>query len=478
MTRLTKPQASLIGIFLLGLLMLVFQNSNPVLQNEDYQTVRVKRQSFAVDVKTIGELEAANSISITSNIRGENGKIIFIIPDGTQIEKGEILVRMDPTPFEEKIAALIGKYNDQEGYVGSLGKNLDWEISQAERDDKTGEFEVQAGELELLKIVHGDGPLEIARLKGTMQKAFLKYEEFSGYSSELEELEQQGYLNPSEVKNALKKLEDEKEAYEAAKMQYETYLNHVYPMHVKKAEASLKQAKMKQVETSKIRGHAIEKARIELAIAHQNLGTFRGQIEEAERELALAEIKAPARGMVVHKEDYRSGQRRKPRIGDVILRNQVILELPDLNLMTVKSKVRESDLCKVEVGKNASIEVDAYPNLHFTGKITSIGILALPDPGKPAEEKYFEIRVLLEDSSPVLRPGMTSRIVLHADHAENALTVPIHAVFHDQKGSYCYVGREKRNVVVGLCNEDYAEILSGLKEGESVCLSQPIETTL
>lgn len=468
-----------LGIFLFGLLLISLFDFSYVSHHEEGVLAKVKKQSFQIDVRTIGELEAANSTSISSALRGDNVKIIHIIPDGTHVERGDLLVKMDPTPFEEKIETLYSKFEEQEGHIRTLQKGLEGEISQAERDDRMAAFDLEAAELELMKILHGDGPLEIARLKGAMQKALSKYEEFSGYLDELGDLEEQGYLNPSEVKQALKKLEDEKEAYVATKLQYDTYLEHVFPMHVKKAEGAVKQAKIKQVETQKIRGFAIEKAKLELEQAYQSLEGVKFQIASAERELELSEIKAPTQGMVVHKEDYRTGQRRKPRIGDLILKNQIILELPDLNEMTVKSKVRESDLCKVEIGHLATIEIDAYPGIYFPAKVILIGILALPDPGKPAEEKYFEIRLLLDESDSRLRPGMTARVTLHADLVENVLSAPVHAIFHDQKGAYCYVANsrrpEKRAVVVGLCNEEWAEIKSGLKEGESVWLTIPQE---
>lgn len=461
----------LIGVLILGSLLLFFRDAP--LQKDEVSMSLVRKQSFNVNVRTVGELEAANSTSIASLIRGDNVKIIHLIADGTHVDKGDLLIKMDPTPFEEKIEGLLAKFKEQEGHVGALKKSLDGEISLAERDDRMAAFDVESAELELTKITKGDGPLEIARLKGAMTKALLKYEEFDGYSLELAALEEQGFLNPSEVKNASKKLEEEKEAYEAAKLQYETYSELVFPMQVKKAEGAVKQAKIRQIETNKIRQHAIEKARLELELAYQYLETVKFQIQDAEKELALTELKAGAPGMVVHKEDYRGGQRRKPRIGDLILKNQIILELPDLNEMTVKSKVRESDLCKVGIGHLCTIEVDAYPGLYLTGKVTLIGVLALPDPSKPAEEKYFEVRVLLDDSDTRLRPGMTARLTLHADIAENVLAIPLHAVFHDQKGAYCYVGKDKRVITIGLCNEEWAEVLSGLREGERVCLTCP-----
>lgn len=463
-----------------GFFFLSYKTNAQSIYNEEHQTFKVKKHSFSIDVRTIGELEAAHSTSISSLIKSDNGKIIYIIPDGANVQKGETLVKLDPTPFEEKLESLKSKLKEQEGYIAALKKNLEWEISQAERDEKTAYFEIESAELELNKILQGDGPLEQARLKGVMNKALSKYEEFGGYCEDLEDLEAQGFLNPVEIKNANKKLADEKECFDAAKLQYESYVNHVYPMQVKKAETVLKQAKIKQEETAKIRGHAIGKALLEQNQACQNLETFKSQCHDAEKDLKLTDIKAPSPGMVVHREDYRGGQRRKPRIGDVLVRNQIILDLPDLNHMTVKSKVREIDLCKVEIGKTASVEIDAYPQLQFTGKITSIGVLALPDPGKPTEEKYFELRVLLDESDPRVRPGMTTRIVIHTATADNVIAVPVHSLFYNQQKVYCYIesplGYDKREVTVGLSNEEWVEIKSGLKEGELICLAIPKET--
>jgi len=436
-----------------------------------------KKQSFLIDIKTVGELEALRSTSISSTIRGDNSKIIYLIADGTTVKEGEILVKLDPTPFEEKVATLKSKIKEQKAFAAALQKGLDWEISQAERDDKTAAFEEKSAELELNKILKGDGPQEIARLKGAMLKALAKFEEYKGYSKDLEELQEKGILSPIEIRQAEKKLEEERETYAAAKLQYDSYFKHVYPMQVKKAETALKQVKMKREETSKVRAHAIGKARVEQEQALQTVTSLILQHNEALQELALTDIRAPACGMVVHREDYRNGVKRKPRVGDLLVRNQIILDLPDLNQMLIKTKVREIDLGKVESGKKATVVIDAYPQLQFSGTITSIGVLALPEMGKPAEEKYFDVRILLDTSDSKLRPGMTARMMIHADEVKDAITIPIHAIFYEAKGAHCYVmsaqGVEKRRVLPGRSNNQWMEIKAGLKEGERLCLSIP-----
>ncbi len=132
-------------------------------------------------------------------------------------------------------------------------------------------------------------------------------------------------------------------------------------MQVKKAETSLKRAQMNKEETVKSGVYKVAKSVALVEQSDQVLADSWMQLHQAENELIQTEIIAPASGMVVHREDFRSGQRRKPRVGDILVKNQPLLDLPDLSSMVVKTHVREVDLFKVAVGKKATIEVDALP---------------------------------------------------------------------------------------------------------------------
>lgn len=441
-------------------------------------TAFVVKQDLKVAIKTVGELEAARSTSIASSIKGDQGKIIDLIADGVYVQPGQVLVRLDPTPFEEKIENLQSQIKEQEVYFAALEQTLEWEAIQSGHKNRMAAFEVEAAKLELDKIMYGDGPQEMSRLKAAMQKAWSKYDELQSYSHDLMELEAQGFLNVSEVKQVQKKLADEQEAYEMAKQQYESYIQHVYPMQVKKAETSLKRAQVSQEETIKSGGYSVAKSKALLDQAKQVLSDSLLQLREAQKELGQTEIVAPAPGMVVLREEYRSSQRRKPRVGDILVKNQPLIDLPDLSSMVVKTRVREVDLYKVGIGKKATIAVDAYPQFSFTGTITSIGVLALTDIGRATEEKYFEIRIVLDESDPCLRPGMTTRAIIHAQEANNVLTIPLHSVFDENKHTYCYVFRpwnlyEKKEVQLGMSNEQWIEVEAGLQEGECICLLNP-----
>lgn len=455
-------------------------NLSPKAEDEHVTpTYSVTKRSFPINVQAIGELESACSISIACSIRSDQAKIIDIIQDGTQVQKGDLLVKIDPTFFEKKIEELNLKVLEGEGQINSLVHAMEWEIEQAGHDNKAALLESEAAEMELKKIVHGDGPLEIARLKSAMQKAESKFNELNSYKEDLAKLEDEGYLNPVEVQQTLKKIQEEQENFESAQLQYTSYVEHVYPMQIKKAETFLKKAISKQEETERAGQHKIKKAHAAFIQAQQQLAEIQRQLQEAQYELSMTEIRATSPGMVVLREEFRLSQKRKPRVGDILVRNQPILDLPDLTRMIVKTKVREVDLYKIEVGKPATVEVDAYPSLQFDGKVSFIGILALSDLIRPGDEKNFEVKIQLTESDPRLRPGMTSRVNVHAGFVTDSLSIPVHAVFENNKSHFCYLAKDHGFVVqpvkLGKSNDNWVEVLEGLSENDSIAITLPAE---
>lgn len=460
----------------------IHDNINMSEKKESILTQKASRRSFPIEIHSIGELDAMRSTSISSALRGDLGKIIYLVSDGASVKTDDVLVKLDPTPFEEQIVELRQKIKEQEGHIESFERFLKWETYQVEHEIRAAEIEVEASNLEINKLTLGDGPLEEAHLKAAMQKSLSTYQELKGYIDDFMSLQDREFLSPVEVKLAQKKLQEEADAYEEAKMAYENFILHTHPMQIKKAQTVLKRSQNKYEEMIKSGGFKIAKAQIQLDQAKQELSDLQIQLKNAEYQMSLSVIRAPTPGMVVLREDYRNGQRRKPRIGDVVVKNQSILDLPYLEKMLVKTKVREIDLFKIAIGTPASVTVDAYPELTLEGKIHSIGVLAFSDLTKTGDEKYFEVIIKLESSDQRLRPGMTTRILFHAKRIENQITIPIQTVFEFHKQNYCFIKHNHQYsaipIEIGSCSDHWVEVKSGLNENDDILLSMPPRTAL
>ena len=77
----------------------------------------------------------------------------------------------------------------------------------------------------------------------------------------------------------------------------------------------------------------------------------------AQQQLARTEVRADVPGIVVYRDVFFGSEQRKPQVGDQVWANQPLLILPDISKMVVETKVRETDIHKVERNQNVAVRV-------------------------------------------------------------------------------------------------------------------------
>ncbi|MEA1947877.1 MAG: HlyD family secretion protein [Thermodesulfobacteriota bacterium] len=452
--------------------------SRPASAIRDSQLVRVASGDFDINVKTVGVLDAARTHMVSSTIRGDKGKIIFLVEDGSIVTKDEVLVRLDPTPFETEVHRLSGEVRSLDAAVESAKQMLKWEKNQRELEIQTAEFNLKVAELELHKLVKGDGPLQLAQYKNELDKTREEYDKYQAYISDLDRLQAQGFTNPTELSLARKKVEELDELYQTNRKRYESYKEHVLPTLVETARAKVDKAGTDIRQVKKGTVFKVARAASVLAEVQGKSETAEAALKQSLSELKKTTIRPPFGGIAILYETFRAGQKRTPRVGDRVWQNQPLLYLPDISTMIVKTQVREIDLHKIAIGQPCSVRVDAYPDTLFPGEVTTIGMLATGRFEGGIGEKYFQLTVTLTQEDSRLRPGMTARVTIEAGNAVNILFLPVQAIFNDGSKTFCYFAENhemfwKKEVVTGRQNEDLVEIVSGLQEGDLVSLLRP-----
>ncbi|MBK6910234.1 MAG: efflux RND transporter periplasmic adaptor subunit [bacterium] len=162
----------------------------------------------------------------------------------------------------------------------------------------------------------------------------------------------------------------------------------------------------------------------------------RAQAEErrARENMGKTRLSAPMSGTVsaLNKE-----------VGELTLGSQfqedVILIVADLSKMEVKANVDENDIVNVSLYDTARIEIDAFPDTTFRGLVMEIAQSASNasgsgDFGAEVSATNFEVSVVLIDTVPGVRPGMSSTVDIETDYRNDALSVPIQSVAVRKKG--------------------------------------------
>jgi Cu(I)/Ag(I) efflux system membrane fusion protein len=169
---------------------------------------------------------------------------------------------------------------------------------------------------------------------------------------------------------------------------------------------------------------------------------------------------SPAQGVVLEK-DVLEGQRVMPGMR--------LYRIADLGQVWVEGDVFEQDLRFVREGTQAHIEVSAYPGEHRMGQV------AFVYPTVDAESRTNRVRVAVANPDGRLKPGMFATLYFDA-HVGNEIVVPMDAVIVTGERNLVFVRDSAgalipRQVVLGARADHFAQVLSGLTEGERIVAS-------
>ena len=210
--------------------------------------------------------------------------------------------------------------------------------------------------------------------------------------------------------------------------------------------------------------------------------------------------------------DHKVGE----RIRGSDLSEDVVMLLGGLDEMEVKAEVGEHEVTAVHDGDEAAIDIDAFPDRQFHGRVSAVAKNAqIKNPGTDAEVTTFFVRVALLDPPAGALPGMSTAVSIASATHDNVLMVPIQAVTtreakkKEQKGpsregslvaaagpggaapakaeeapAVAATGKprpvkvlfvlnkdgkaEMREVKIGIASRTDVEILDGVNEGEAV----------
>lgn len=178
-------------------------------------------------------------------------------------------------------------------------------------------------------------------------------------------------------------------------------------------------------------------------------------------------------GMVTYAKEWNGN---KKKVGSTVSTWQpTIANLPDLSKMESKTYSNEVDIRKITKGLTAKIGFDAFPDIELDGVVTDVANVGETKGG--SDIKLFQVLIKLNETNKNIRPGMTTSNKILTKQQDDVLMVPLEAIFSKDSISYAYVKSgysiNKKQVELGLSNNEIVIIEKGLKEGDIVYLNKP-----
>jgi RND family efflux transporter MFP subunit len=234
------------------------------------------------------------------------------------------------------------------------------------------------------------------------------------------------------------------------------------------AKAALENATLNLTRTERLfqrgiaAGKEVEDARTLRSSADGAVEQAQAALDSASRQLQRATIVSPLSGQVV---------KRLVSVGEQVdgTAGQPVVEIANLADVEVAASVPADQLWRVHAGQTAEITCDARPNRDITGTVIAIA------PSVDPQTNAAIVRLRVGNSDRALKVGMFAQVHIALGEKKGVLTVPPSAISKSEGVAAVYVVDKdvatRTKVTLGLETADAVEIVSGLKEGQTILTS-------
>ncbi|MGE6390296.1 efflux RND transporter periplasmic adaptor subunit [Psychrobacter pacificensis] len=422
MRKISRKSAikwGVITLIIIALGALAYTFLKPEETTPNYLTATVEVGDIENNVMASGKVKALNTVDVGAQVSGEVKRLYVEV--GDEVKQGDLIAQIDQVTQKNNLS------NEQ----ASLEQS---------------EAALQSAQAELLS--------KQAALKSA-------YSDLASRQSELKQ-----------AQSDFARLQDLVAIDAISQQEYDTQAT-----SVETAKAAVANARA-----------AIDTAKAAIATTEANINSqqaalrkSRTNVSTAEEDLSYTTIRAPISGTVVSITTEQ---------GTTVNANQTaptLVTLADLSTVRINAQISEADVINVSAGMPAYFNIIGNPDKQYDATLTAI---------EPAPEQisstsstdaaiYYIGYVEVPNPDRLFRIDMTAQIYIIVNEAKNTLLVPSTVIQEKRAkekgksttGKFVRVLKddgtvEERTVEVGIDNRVNAQILSGLKEGEEVIISE------
>lgn len=348
-----------------------------------------KPKGLAIEVEKVERRNIKETVAASGKVFPEvevkispdvSGEIVELyIEEGDSVKLGQLLAKIDPDAIRSQVERGAAAVNNSKAMLA--GSQADIERNKAGLVQAKAQLEATEAQLVNQKSVH-------ERNIGLSKEGVISEQDFETSLSNLQQLE-------ANVRSLKASLESAKANLNAAEQSAKAA-----SFSVKSNEATLK---------------------------------------ELRTNLRRTSLFAPMDGVV----SLLSVEKGERVVGSNMMAGTEMMRVANMSAMEVQVDVSESDIPKVAVGNTVEVEVDAYLDRKFQGKVTEIANSATSATGAVVslnsdQVTNFIVKISLDPSSYSdlvsnnnrypFRPGMSASVEINTTTAANVLSVPIQSV--------------------------------------------------
>jgi HlyD family secretion protein len=392
------------------------------------QTIPVKSQDLTVQIQANGTVQALRTNNLSPDEPGRIAKLE--IKEGDRVSQGQVIAQMD----SDRTSAQVAQY----------------------------QAAVQKAQANLEQIKAGNRPEAIAAAQARVKTAQANVAVAQARLNRTQQEKQRNQLLVEQGAISLNRFDEFASQAIEARANLEAEL------------AQLAEQQQNLAETQQ--GSRIE----EIAQGEAELAEAKAELATIQIQLDKTSIRAPFAGIIT---------RRYAEVGDYVdsttaasdtegATSTSIAELA--SGLEIEAKIPEASIAQIKLGQAVNIQVDAYNNETFKGKVRLIAPRAIKDNNVTS----FRVKVALTTGLEKLQSGMNTRLTFVGEPIMNAITIPLATVVTQADGITGVYLADAENkakfqpIKLGTTSGNSVQIQSGLNQGDLVFTSPPANITI
>jgi len=478
------------GVIIIALILAVFFGFKAINKNSNftrYVTAAVEKGTLILSVSGSGQVSAVNEVAIKAKVSGD---VLYVpVQVGNEVKKGSLIAQLDDTDGQKAVRnAETSLENAKLSLEKLMAPASELSLLQAENSLAQAKESKQNAEKNLVKAYEdgfktvSDIILGLPSIMSVFSKLTLNqwintgvlssdsvwqqyndnlanYQKANRYSEAavLDALIEETYNTVKSVDIVVKVTDDS--TYIG---RINTYLSSIttlkdsignYKDAIVTAERSIAE-KTASLEDLKSGPDELDIKAQESAIAQKE-----DALADAKENLSEYHITAPFNGIIaqlnVHTGDSVDSLQSYGTIATLISKD-----------LYASITLNEVDATNVKAGQKATLTFDAIDGLNVVGQVDEIDAIGTVSQGVVS----YNVKIAFDTTDTRVKSGMSVSAAIITNARQDVLMVPNAAVKTSGDTNYVEVVKnnvpEQQSVEIGLANDTYTEIISGLQEGD------------
>lgn len=465
--------------------------------SQEVTTVKIEaRPELRSVVTASGEVRPVQFINLTSEVAGRIEEI-YVNP-GDQVQRGQPLVRLDPTQLqsaqEAQFAGLQAALSDVQSARTQI-TTAENQVSQAQQSLLSAETAVAAARQQVVAAQSS-----VATAETNVDRSRVDLTSAQRDLARTQSLVESGAASRQELDSARDRVAQAQVTLRTSESQLRTAREQVRQQQIAVEEARAR-VNGQRIAVRDAR-NSVERAQVGVQTSQAQASAQQARLRGDRSQLSKATQISPLTGVIA---DIPS------KVGTFAvagLSTTPLLTIADMSTINIEVNVDETEIADVEVGQRAKIKVDALGDKELDGTVIQKNPLAVAQSDTQGgisnrvnvkEAKEFKVIMQLQNLSDEarssLRPGMTATADITTKVKQNVIAVPLQAIVDKsttpaaspdatpsptptarserakpQKGVYLLDGSSVKftEVETGITGETDIEIVSGLSAGAEV----------